>query len=139
MSIENGKTVSLEYTVSVDGQQVESNKGSAPLVYTHGAKQIVPGLEKELTGLDVGSSKSVTVPPEQAYGEVNDQAFVEVKKEQVPEEARQVGAQLMTKDPQGNTLHPVVSEVREESVVLDFNHPLAGKTLQFDVTVVSVE
>lgn len=134
-----GATVSLEYTLTHDGETIESNVGADPLVYTHGQQQIIPGLEKELAGASVGDSKEIVVEPEEAYGPIHEKAFLEVKKDQIPEEAHRVGAQLQTQDAQGNPLHPRVKEVNEETVVLDFNHPLAGKTLCFDVTITAIQ
>lgn len=139
MSISTGKKISLEYTLTVDGEQLESNKEKDPLVYTHGEQQIIPGLESELNGLSIGESKQVTVKPEEGYGVINDQAYVEVKLEQIPEEARKVGANLMTKAQDGSPLRARVKELKDEIVVLDFNHPLAGKTLTFDVKVLKIE
>ncbi len=134
-----GATVSLEYTLTHEGKTLESNVGNDPLVYTHGQQQIIPGLEKELTGTSVGDSKEIVVSPEEAYGPVHEKAFVEVKKEQIPEEAHKVGVQLQTQDAQGNPMHPRVKEVKDETIILDFNHPLAGKTLKFDVTVMAIQ
>lgn len=139
MSISSGKKVSLEYSLSTDGEQLESNKGKDPLVYTHGKQEIIPGLESALDGLATGDTKQVTVKPEDGYGAINDQAFVEVKLEQIPEEARKVGANLMTKAQDGSPLRARVKELKGEMVILDFNHPLAGKTLTFDVKVLNIE
>ena len=139
VKIENGSQVSLEYTLSHDGDKLESNVGGEPLKYTHGQRMIVPGLEKELDGLSAGDKKQVTVTPEEAYGPIRDEAYLEVPKAQIPEEAQKIGAQLMTKDQQGNVLRPRVKEIKDETVVLDFNHPLAGKELTFDVEVKNVE
>ncbi|MCB0325737.1 MAG: peptidylprolyl isomerase [Bdellovibrionales bacterium] len=139
MTITDGTRVSLEYTLRHEGQTLESNVGGDPLIYTHGDNQIIPGLERQLEGMKQGDSKEVTVAPQDAYGAVDQEAYIEVKKDQVPEQGRVVGAQLMTKDPQGNVLRPTVREIKDSTVVLDFNHPLAGKTLVFDVRVVDVE
>lgn len=138
--IETGKQVSLEYTLKLqDGTEVDSNVGKDPLVYEQGSGQIIPGLEQELTGLDKGDSKTVTVPPEKAYGPVNPDAFQEIDRDKVPEESRQEGAALVARDAEGNA-HPVrVYEVKNEAIVLDLNHPLAGQTLTFEVRVVDVQ
>ena len=102
MTVAEGNKVTIEYTLSHEGKQLESNVGNEPLSYVHGAKQIIPGLEKELNGLAVGDTKKVTVNPEEGYGMVDDEAMIEVPKANVPEEAHKVGTALMTKDPQGN-------------------------------------
>ncbi len=85
-----------------------------------------------------GESKSVVVEPAEGYGEVDAEAYVEVPLEKIPEEAREIGTRLQVQDKNGLTHHPSVKEVKDSSIVLDFNHPLAGKTLHFDVKVVDV-
>jgi FKBP-type peptidyl-prolyl cis-trans isomerase SlyD len=102
------------------------------LTYIQGAGQIVHGLEKELAGLKVGDQKKVQVKPEEGYGQPDPKAFQEIPKEKVPLDAHKVGAMLMTKSPQGQAVALRVSEIKEKTIVVDFNHPLAGKTLNFD-------
>lgn len=137
--VSKGKQVSLEYTLKLDDKNVlESNVGREPMTYTHGSQEIVPGLEKALEGLAVGDKKHVTVKPADGYGEVDPKAFQEVKKSQVPEKAWKVGAELEAKSPDGQSMFLRVTEVKADSVVLDFNHPLAGKTLYFDVKVLDI-
>lgn len=137
--VETGKQVSIEYTLTLeDGTKVDTNVGGEPLVFEQGAGQIVPGLEEELAGLEEGDSKKVTVGPEKAYGPVDPNAFQEVEAEKVPEDARKEGTVLLARDAQGNGRQVRVHEVKDESVVIDFNHPLAGQTLTFDVKVLDV-
>jgi FKBP-type peptidyl-prolyl cis-trans isomerase SlyD len=140
MTVQDGKRVSLEYTLRLEDRSVvESNVGHAALHYTHGANEIIPGLEEQLSGLAVGASKSITVSAEHAYGPVDPAGFHEIDKQQVPEEAWQAGAPLVTHDHSGQERHLRVHEVRANTVVLDINHPLAGKTLVFDITVLAIE
>ena len=140
MKVVEGKDVSIEYTLRLEDKSVvDSNVGSDPLIYRQGNKQIVPGLESELEGMAVGESKKVTVNPKEGYGEVNPDAFLEVEKKQIPPDALKVGAVVVGKDRDGRPLRPRVSEIKENTVLLDFNHPLAGKTLVFDVKVVAVK
>jgi FKBP-type peptidyl-prolyl cis-trans isomerase SlyD len=140
MSIAPGKEVAIEYTLKLDDQTlVESNVGSEPLTYKHGSSQIIPGLEKALEGMNIGDSRDVTVSPDEAYGTFNDKAFMEVGKEHIPDEAVKIGAQVQGKDPQGKAFIARISEVKNETVVLDFNHPLAGKTLFFNVRVLNIQ
>ncbi len=135
--IESGKTVALEYTLKLeDGSVVQSNKDAEPLRYVQGENQILPALEKELEGMDVDEKKVVALAAEDAYGDVNPEAFKEVPAEQIPEGARRVGAQLSAQGYSGTIR---VSQVKDDTVVLDFNHPLAGKDLTFDVRVVAIE
>ncbi|MGE3539003.1 MAG: peptidylprolyl isomerase [Candidatus Tectimicrobiota bacterium] len=141
LTVSEGKLISLEYTLKLETDQavLESNVGGKPLIYRHGSQQIIPGLEKALTGLKVGETRAVVVPPGDGYGEVDPQAMQEVKKELVPPDAQKVGARLQGKLPDGRPVFPMVAEVKEATVVLDFNHPLAGKTLHFDVKVVDIQ
>jgi len=138
-TVSNGKQVSLEYTLKLaDKTVLESNVGKEPMTYMQGAHEIVPGLEKAMEGLKAGDQKHVEVKPADGYGEIDPKAIQEVKKSQVPENAWKVGTQLEAKGPDGESMFPRVTEVKQDTVVLDFNHPLAGKTLFFDVKVLDV-
>lgn len=140
MVVSNGKQVSLEYTLTLEDKTVvESNVGREAMTYTQGAHEIVPGLERALTGLAVGDKKRIEVKPADGYGEVDPKAFQEVKKSMIPEGAWKVGVQLEAKSPDGQSMFPRVTEVKSETVVLNFNHPLAGKTLFFDITVLDIK
>ncbi len=138
--IEEGKTVKFDYVLTVEGEVLDTTSGKTPLEYVHGSGQIIPGLENALLGLEPGDSKKVTLQPEDAYGAVNPDAFTELPMEQFPEDFQvSVGMILQFNDPEGKPVPAVVTEVKETTVVVSFNHPLAGKVLNFDVTVVSVE
>ena len=138
--IKNGSLVRFEYTLSDEkGQIIQSNKGKDPVSYTHGQREIIPGLEKGLAGMNVNDEKSFRVQPEEAYGPVDPNGFKEVPKTDLPAAALKVGTPLGTRGPNGEDLVIHVREVKQETVVLDFNHPLAGKTLNFDVKVLGVE
>lgn len=139
-TVAEGKLVSLQYTLTLDDQSVvESNVGDKPLTYTHGSRQLVPGLEKALEGMTAGDTKQVTVAPVDGYGEADPKALQEVQKQLIPPDALKVGTRLQGKTPSGRTVYPLVAEVKDETVVLDFNHPLAGKTLHFDIKVLDVQ
>jgi FKBP-type peptidyl-prolyl cis-trans isomerase SlyD len=136
--IKDGSIVAIEYTLTDDtGTVVDSNVGKEPLTYLQGSGQIVPGLEKGLTGLKVGDQKKIVVRPEEGYP-VNPNAFQEIPKDKLPPEAQKVGTMLATKGPQGETIAMRVHEVKDKTIVVDFNHPLAGKTLNFDVKVIDI-
>jgi FKBP-type peptidyl-prolyl cis-trans isomerase SlyD len=138
--VKDGSVVSLQYTLSgEDGKTIESNKGKEPLKYTHGNNQIVPGLEKNLAGMKMGEEKRVKVKPEDGYGPVDPKGFQEFPKEKIPAEALKVGTVLMAKGPQGQQVPVRVHEIKEKTVVLDLNHPMAGKTLVFDVKVLDIQ
>ena len=138
--VKDGSVVSLQYSLSEeDGKLIESNKGKDPLKYTHGSKQIVPGLEKELAGMKIGGEKRVKVKPEDAYGAVNSKAFQEVPKEQIPANGLKIGATLAAKGPHGQEIPVRIHEIKEKTVVLDLNHPMAGKTLLFDIKILDIQ
>ncbi|MBX3325060.1 MAG: peptidylprolyl isomerase [Nitrospira sp.] len=138
-TVSNGKQVTLEYTLKLDDQSVvDTNVGGEPLKLTQGNHEVIPGLEKALEGMAVGEKKKVTVAPTEAYGTVDPKAFQEVDRKMVPADAQKVGTQLEGKTNDGKTVYPRISEVKNDTVVLDFNHPLAGKTLHFDVKVLDV-
>jgi FKBP-type peptidyl-prolyl cis-trans isomerase SlyD len=138
--VQPGSEVSFDYTLTDDsGKVVDSSKGREPMHYVHGKGQIIPGLEKELAGMAVGNEKKVTVKPEEAYGPVDPRAFQEIAKEKLPPEALKVGTMLMAKGPQGQGVPVRVHEIKENTVIMDFNHPLAGKTLSFDVKITDIK
>ncbi len=140
LAVTSGMRVSIEYTLKLDDKTVlESNVGAKPFTYVQGAHQIIPGLEKALEGMKIGERKQVTVKPEEGYGLVKKEAFLEVKKEQIPPEALKVGARVQGRDARGRIIRARVAEVKDKTVVLDFNHPLAGKTLYFDIKVVDIQ
>jgi len=140
-AVQNGATVSLEYTLKDEGGQVlDSNKGGAPLVFVQGQRQIIVGLERELVGMRPGEEKKVVVAPEDGgYGPVVPGAQQEVPKDAIPKEGLKVGTQLTARSGSGEARPVTVKEIKETTVVLDFNHPLAGKTLFFDVKVLGVQ
>lgn len=138
--IENGRSVSIEYTLKLDdGTTVDSNVGENPLTYTQGSSEILPALEAALLGQKVGDTREVKLTAEQGYGPVNPDAYQEVQMDMVPEDARTVGTMLVASAPDGQQQPIRVHEVREETIVLDFNHPLAGQVLNFDIKVVAIE
>jgi FKBP-type peptidyl-prolyl cis-trans isomerase SlyD len=138
--VKDGSVVSLQYTLTgEDGKAIESNKGKEPLKYTQGQRQIVPGLEREMAGMKVGGEKRVKVKPEDGYGKIDPNAFQEIPKDQIPPEGLKVGAVLGARSPQGQVIPVRVHQIKDQTVVLDLNHPMAGKTLVFDVKVLDVE
>ncbi len=139
MTISKDKQVSIEYTLKLeDNSVVDTNVNADPLTFIFGSGQVIPGLEKELEGMKVGDNKKVTVIPEEGYGETNPKALVEVAKDKIPEGALKEGAMLQGQSADGASVYARVSEVKESTVVLDHNHPLAGKTLHFDVKIMEI-
>jgi len=138
--VRDGMLVSLEYAQkSSDGQLIETSKDRGPLRYIHGQKMLPPGLERALAGMKVGEQKKITVKPEDAYGKFDPKAVKEVPKETVPPNGLRVGAVLAYEKPDGSIAPMTVRQIKEKTVVLDLNHPMAGKTLVFDVKVVDIQ
>ncbi len=138
--IQQGSKVKFDYTLVVEGQVVDTSKGKQPLEYVHGQGTIIPGLESQILGLKEGDEKKVVVGPEDAYGVIKSEAIVEVNKAQLGSERQpQIGDHLQMKNTEGNTFNGVVKEIKDEIVVVDFNHPLAGKELIFDIKIVDIE
>jgi FKBP-type peptidyl-prolyl cis-trans isomerase 2 len=138
--VQPGAVVHLEFTLrDQEGAVLDTTRGRAPLVFTHGAGEIIAGLERALAGMRVGEAKRVTVPPEEAYGLVDATAVTEVPKSQLPPEALAVGARLRGQTRSGRELPIRVREIKDTTVVLDLNHPLAGRTLVFDVRIILIE
>jgi FKBP-type peptidyl-prolyl cis-trans isomerase SlyD len=136
-NIKNGMVVSLAYTLTADGQEVEHATADDPLDYLHGAENIVPGLERELAGKKVGDRFTITLEPEDAYGEYDEEDTDEIDRDDFPDEI-EPGMELLLEDDDGNLFEATVKEVTDDLVVLDFNPPLAGKTVTYEVEVVSL-
>jgi FKBP-type peptidyl-prolyl cis-trans isomerase 2 len=138
-TVSKGKVISLEYTLKLeDDHVVDTNVGKDPLTYTQGANQIIPGVERAVEGLTVGQAKHVVVAPSDGYGDRDPHKFHKVPKDKVPKDI-QVGTSLRGKDSAGQDVRPIVAEIKDDTVLLDFNHPLAGKTLFFDLKVVNIQ
>jgi FKBP-type peptidyl-prolyl cis-trans isomerase SlyD len=140
MTIQNGSKVAFEYTLTVDGKVIDSSEGKAPLEYTQGEGKMLPGLARQLEGLKVGDEKNIEVKPEEAYGSPDPAALKEVPITKLPPEIKpEVGMILQGQDKEGRSFPARIAEVKKDSVVMDLNHPLAGKTLFFKVKIVSVK
>lgn len=136
--IEARKVVSIEYTLTDDGGKlIDSSRGRAPLSYLHGAGNIVPGLEKALEGKNEGDTIEVSVPPAEGYGVRNEALIQNVAIRKLPEKKAQVGMQLRAQTEHGPRILTVTA-VRGDYATVDANHPLADKTLNFKVSVVTV-
>ena len=138
--IEDGSKVSIEYTLTLDdGSTADTNVGGEPLVYNQGQQEILPALEEALVGLAAGDTKKVMLTAEEGYGLVDSDGFQDVEADIVPEDARTVGTMLVASDPEGNQQPIRVHEVADDKIVLDFNHPLAGEALTFDIKILEIE
>ena len=131
--------VSLDYTLTVDAEVVDSSEGSDPIEFLQGHGQIITGLEQALYGMKIGDEKMVVVKPSEGYGEVDEDAFIDVPRSEFPSDIpAQVGVAIQMQDEHGDVLDARIFEVSKDVITLDFNHPLAGKELTFKVTVVEL-
>lgn len=141
LAVEDGVVVSLAYQLRLDdGEEIDSAGSDEPLVYLHGAQNIIPGLEQALTGMKVGDARRVSVSPGDAYGEMDPDAFQLVPYDAFPEDIElEEGMGLhMVESGTGRQVEATISELRDDGALLDLNHPLAGETLHFDVEVVGL-
>jgi FKBP-type peptidyl-prolyl cis-trans isomerase SlyD len=138
-TVRDGLVVSMEYTLSVDGEVLDSSKDAGPLQFLAGYDNIVPGLEREMVGMKIGESKDVLVLPEDGYGEFDEEAFMEVPRSEFPSDMElETGLELNVTDEDGQHQFAFVESFNDKTVHLDFNHPLAGAELQFNVKVVAL-
>jgi len=139
MTIQKNSVVTINYTLRDDtGGLIESSEGQEPLTYLHGQGNIIPGLESSLEGKSAGESISVSVPPEDAYGVWEESNILNIPKEQFSGvDDIKAGMQFSVNSNEGEQI-VTVTKVEGETVIVDANHPLAGKTLNFDVTVVGI-
>lgn len=137
MIIEKDCAVFIHYKLTnTEGQVLDSSEGQEPMPYLHGADNIIPGLEKELEGKQKGDQITATIEPENAYGEIHPQLIQEVPREAFQGiETIEVGQRFNSEDQQGNPRTVVVEAVSDTTVTVNGNHPLAGQTLHFDVTI----
>ncbi len=140
MQIAKDSVVSIEYTLTDDnGAILDQSAGRGPLWYLHGHENIVPGLEKALGGKSVGDKLTVSVPPEDGYGAYDETQTFEVPRSELPATIQpQKGMELTMRSPNGHSVPVTILKVKPSSVVMDGNHPLAGKTLHFAVEVSGV-
>jgi FKBP-type peptidyl-prolyl cis-trans isomerase SlyD len=137
--IENDALVELAYTMRDEsGAELESTEGGPSFTYVHGQHQLPPALEHALTGLAIGDEKNLTLGPAEAYGTEDPTAFMEVAKDRLPPEALSPGTGVTGHRPGGEIMFVTVHEVRDETVLLNMNHPLAGKTLHFHLRVLNI-
>ncbi len=138
--IQDDMVVSVEYTLHLDdGEQIDSSAGRGPLEFLQGRGQIISGLEQAMAGMAVGDSKDVVVEPAAAYGEFNPDANQVVPQNAFPQDMDlQEGMGMQVQDEHGHVMEAFVAELRDDDVVLDFNHPLAGETLHCHVDVVNL-
>ena len=139
MTVENRKVVSFHYTLKGEnGEQLESSREGQPMSYLHGAGNIIPGLEKAMAGKETGDAFEVTVEPAEAYGERNPGNVQRIPSKHFGDTRRLEPGQLVSLQTREGPIQAVVVKVGRFNVDVDVNHPLAGKTLTFDVEITDV-
>ncbi len=139
--VKTNDTVKVHYTGKLtNGQVFDSSLEREPIEFTVGGGQIIPGLENGLIDMKVNEKKTIEIPQAEAYGDVKDELFMEVPKSQLPQEIEpEVGMGLVSKNPDGSERQLRVAEVKDDSILVDANHPLAGQDLVFDVEVMEIK
>ena len=140
MQAKEGDIVRVHYTGKLtNGEQFDSSVGREPLEFTVGAGQMIKGFDDAMPGMSVGEKKTINIQPLDAYGEKNEHAIIEFARANVPPEMKlEVGMQLQLKDQEGHPLPVVITEIREDAIILDANHMLAGKELVFDIELMEI-
>jgi len=137
--VEKDLVVSLEYTLTVDGEVIDSSEENGAIDFIQGRGNIILGLEKELTGMKLGDAKKVNVLAVDAYGEFDPEAYEEIPLADFPNDIPlEVGVELAVEDEEGEAMSAVIEEVGKDTITLNFNHPLAGKDLVFDVKIAGI-
>ncbi len=139
--VKENDTVKVHYTGKLkDGQVFDTSEGREPLEFTLGQGMLIPGFENAVVDMEVNDKKTVEVPVNEAYGEVRKELFHNVEKAQLPEEVEpKVGLGLVSKDAQGNEHQFRIAEVKDDHIIVDGNHPLAGQDLVFDLELVEIK
>jgi peptidylprolyl isomerase len=136
----SGDTVSIHYTGTLDdGTEFDSSAGREPLEFTLGSGQVIAGFDDAVTGMTVGDKKSVRMEADQAYGERREELVQEVPRSALPEEIKpEEGMALQSQSPEGHVMNLVVTNVADDSITVDANHPLAGQALSFDIELMKI-
>ena len=139
-TVTDGARVKLHYTLTVEGKVIDSSREGEPFAFQVGAKQVIPGFEKAIIGMKVGEKKFFQVSPDEGYGQEDPEGIDEVFKENLPPDLEpEVGMTLYATGAQGQTIPGRITEVRQDSVVININHPFAGKTLDYEVEIVEIQ
>jgi len=138
---QQGDTVAVHYTGKLDdGEVFDSSRERDPLEFEVGGGQVIPGFDKAVEGLEVGESREVRLEPEDGYGEPREDLVVDVDRDQFPTDAEpEVGRQVQVQVAPGQNRVATITEIEDESITLDLNHPLAGKPLTFDVELLEIK
>lgn len=140
MAIGQNKVITMNYTLKDnDGNIIQTTENKEPFSFLTGNRQILPKLETEIDGMIIGSKKNVKIPANEAYGEYSEQAIQQVNKNNFPGNVDlKVGMEFVANSPEGNQMPFIITDIKDEEVTIDFNHPLAGVDLEFDIELIDV-
>lgn len=138
--VKENDTVKVHYTGKLNnGQIFDSSLERDPIEVTLGQGQLIPGFEKELVNMEVNEKKTINVPKEEAYGDIMEELFHEINRKELPEDIKpEIGMMLMGKNPDGTENQLRITDVKEETIVIDANHVLAGQDLTFELELVAI-
>lgn len=144
--IEDNLVVTMDYELRIDGEIVDTSEDGDPIIFLQGSGQIIPGLEKEIYGLKKGDQKTIRVEPKEGYGEIDPESVVEVPKDEFPEDfPLELGVEITVntedvddEEAEDEEMEATIVAINKDTVTLDFNHPLAGKTLEFSVNILDI-
>ena len=140
MKIAEGTTVIIDYTLSLkNGDVIETTKDDEPVTYVQGTGEVIDGLEQAVAGLEKGTKKDIILPVAQAFGMHDPEALIEVPKTDLPPDSLVPETILHANGPKGQTINGKVLEVKENTVLVDFNHPLAGQDIYCAVHIIDVQ
>ena len=139
--VKSNNTVKVHYKGTLtDGSVFDSSENRDPLEFTVGAGNMIPGFEAAVMEMKIKETKTVTIPSGEAYGPVNSELYNEIEKKHLPQELKpEVGMQLVSKQPDGREMVVKIAEIKDSTVVIDANHPLAGEDLTFEITIVEIK
>lgn len=144
MKIDKHTVASVTYSLTVEGEHIESADKSNPLVFLVGVQSMIPGFEDQLTGLQAGDTYDILVPAKDGYGEVNDDAIVDLPIDvfkvdgELQEDMMQIGNMIPLQDQDGHTMQGIILDIMDDKVKMDFNHQFAGRDLSFKGEIISV-
>lgn len=140
MIAKNGNIVQIHYTGTLDsGETFDSSVGQEPLEFTLGSGQVIAGFDDAVAGMQVGETKTVRIPANQAYGDYDDDLVIQVARNDLPDMEFQVGMELAMTQPSGRSIPVIVLDLADEWVAFDANHPLAGEALTFKIELVAIK
>src|SRR3972149_982719 len=139
-NVAEGNLVNVHFTLTIGGKVVDSSRGQEPLEFQVGMHQVIPGFEKALKGMKVGEKKTFQLSPDDGYGQEDPNCIREVLRAELPSEIEiEVGMILYAHGPNGQTIPVKIKEIKKDVVFMDFNHPFAGKTLDFEVEIIEIK